>query len=247
MQRTNLDEFCTYITFYSGNKLPPFYIGSTSIANIKTGYRGSVSSKKYKKIWNDELKLNPHLFKTTIISYHTTRKDALSKELYYQESLKVVDSSMYINLATAQKDGCFGNSIKGKDNPRFGCHLSEAHKTNIGLGNKGKNIGKPGSLGFLGRKHNPSTITKMRESKIGTPLSDDHKISLSIAQRNRTDIRMSWAINKTEQEMELISIERKSRFWWNNGHINKMSKDQPPGENWVKGRLKFRNKIITNE
>jgi hypothetical protein len=30
--------YCTYITFYSGNKLPPFYIGLGSISKIKNGY-----------------------------------------------------------------------------------------------------------------------------------------------------------------------------------------------------------------
>lgn len=43
--------YCTYVTFYSGNKLPPFYIGSTSVDKIEKGYRGSVKSKRWKQIY----------------------------------------------------------------------------------------------------------------------------------------------------------------------------------------------------
>lgn len=32
--------YCTYLTSYFGNKLPPFYIGYTTVANINRGYRG---------------------------------------------------------------------------------------------------------------------------------------------------------------------------------------------------------------
>jgi hypothetical protein len=39
--------FCVYVTFYRGNKLPPFYIGSTYLENMNRGYKGSPRSKKY--------------------------------------------------------------------------------------------------------------------------------------------------------------------------------------------------------
>lgn len=57
--------YCTYLTTYFGNKLPMFYIGSTSVSKIKNGYRGSVSSKQYKTVWMKELKENQK-----IIFYH---------------------------------------------------------------------------------------------------------------------------------------------------------------------------------
>lgn len=47
-------EYCVYVTTYLGKKLPPFYIGSTSVDNLKNGYKGSVMSKKYKNIWKGE-------------------------------------------------------------------------------------------------------------------------------------------------------------------------------------------------
>ena len=30
--------YCVYLTIYTGNKLPPFYIGSTSLKKINKGY-----------------------------------------------------------------------------------------------------------------------------------------------------------------------------------------------------------------
>jgi len=43
-------HFVVYLTMYKGNKLPPWYIGSTNVDIINNGYNGSVKSKKY-KLW----------------------------------------------------------------------------------------------------------------------------------------------------------------------------------------------------
>ena len=67
--------YCVYLTKYTGNKLPSYYIGSTSLKRIENGYRGSVSSKEYKNIWKSELIDNPHLFEIEIISKHKISKD----------------------------------------------------------------------------------------------------------------------------------------------------------------------------
>lgn len=94
--------YCTYLTTYSGNKLPPFYIGYTSIIKIKNGYRGSVSSKEYKNIWKKETKKFPHLFKTFIISVHKTQKEAVEREQQLQIKLNVLKNSLYTNKAIGQ-------------------------------------------------------------------------------------------------------------------------------------------------
>jgi hypothetical protein len=39
--------FVTYLTEYLGNKILPFYIGSTSAERLASGYRGSVRSQKW--------------------------------------------------------------------------------------------------------------------------------------------------------------------------------------------------------
>ena len=40
--------YCTYLTIYLGNKLPPFYIGYTKIKNIEKNYNGTVTKKNNK-------------------------------------------------------------------------------------------------------------------------------------------------------------------------------------------------------
>lgn len=104
-------EFCVYLTCYRGSKLPPFYIGSTSLANIANGYRGTVKSKRYKEIWKTELRLNSHLFKTQIICKCKNEIDARIKEHKCQMHLKVVKSELHINLVYANlKFGASGEN-----------------------------------------------------------------------------------------------------------------------------------------
>jgi len=142
--------YVTYLTTYRGNKLPPFYIGSSTLLKINNGYCGSVKSKKYKHIWNDELKHNPHLFKTTIISYHNTRLESLEKEYYLQTNLGVIKSPLYTNMSIAAPNGYFGMDVSGNNNPNYGKrhtwnnHLKQIHSDKMkGMGN-----------GFYGKTHN---------------------------------------------------------------------------------------------
>jgi len=95
------DDFpwCTYLTFYSGNKLPPFYIGYTSVKQIDKGYRGTITSERYKKIWKQELKDHPELFRSHILTYHKTKEEAKKKETYFQRYYNVHTNTMYINCA----------------------------------------------------------------------------------------------------------------------------------------------------
>jgi hypothetical protein len=130
--------YCTYLTTYSGNKLPPFYIGSSSVENIKNGYRGSVSSKLYKKIWETELKNNPQLFKTKVITTHTNSKEARMRELEFHIHFNVVRSSMYANRALAKPNGFHGSDVKKENHPQWGTHHTVDSKYKISLKNTGK-------------------------------------------------------------------------------------------------------------
>lgn len=134
----NEPKFCTYLTIYSGNLLPPFYIGSTSIDKIRKGYRGSVLSKRYRSIWLSELKRNHHLFKTKIITTHDTRIEATLREYQFQKDLLVVSSPLYINLSYANKK--FGMNIKGKNHPLWGLHHTETSKKKMSNTRKGRKL-----------------------------------------------------------------------------------------------------------
>lgn len=149
--------YCVYLTIYSGNLLPPFYIGSTSIEKVRKGYHGSVTSKKYQSLYRKELKTNPHLFKTHIILIFTKRQDALEKENEIQKKLDVVNSSMYFNESYAKN---FGYSTKGEKNGFYGKHHSEE---------------------TLMKLRKPKSDT----SKMRKPKSDKHRQNITKAVRKR--------------------------------------------------------------
>jgi hypothetical protein len=94
-------DSCVYFTTYSGQLMPPFYIGSKYLKDMN-GYHGSVTSQKWIDIWKKELKENPHLFYTEIVSLHETRQDAYDEEERYQRQEDVVKSDLYLNE-------CFAN------------------------------------------------------------------------------------------------------------------------------------------
>lgn len=132
--------YCVYLTVYSGNKLPPFYIGSTSVKRIiEKKYHGSIASKKYKDIWKSELKSHPELFKTIIICTFESRKEAIEKENKLQKLLNVIRSPLYINQSTAQVNGYCGRIVKGKDNPFFGKKHTEETRKRLSDTHKGEN------------------------------------------------------------------------------------------------------------
>ncbi len=90
--------YVVYLTEYLGDLMPKFYIGSSSHDNVvNKGYKGTVSSKKWRNIWNRELKENPHLFQISILEECTTRKEAYIKEYEHQKRVGVMKNDNYIN------------------------------------------------------------------------------------------------------------------------------------------------------
>lgn len=125
------NKFVVYLVTYFGNKLPKFYLGSTTLVKINQGYFGSVRSLDYKKVWKEELSANPSLFDMNILSYHKTRKLALIEELRQQKLVNAPHNPEYVNKAFACVNGCFGVSkqskYKGKSGnecPWFGSKMS---------------------------------------------------------------------------------------------------------------------------
>ena len=180
--------YCTYLTTYSGNKLPMFYIGSTSITKIRNGYKGSVSSKEYKQIWEKELKENPHLFKTKIITLHSDRKLATEKENYFHIKMNVVKSTLYLNKSNAIPDGSYGLSMNGPNNPMYGKKriMSEETKRKISESKKGipkseitkqkMRKPKPSNKNYFGNKN-----ALGKKSWLGRTHTEETKIKISNA------------------------------------------------------------------
>jgi len=188
--------YCVYLTTYFGNKLPMFYLGSSSVKKVQNGYKGSVSSKKYKQIWKEELKQNPQLFKTQIISYYTTRIEATEKENQFQLKLNVVKSPLYMNTSNAIPNGIYGVSMKGENNPMFGKTRSMATETKIKISQTKKGVvkseqtkqkmRKPKPIGFS-EKLKGNQNAKGAKSWLGKTHSEEtkKKISDKIKELNR--------------------------------------------------------------
>jgi len=121
--------YCVYITEYKDLNQTKKYCGSSSIKKIKSGYRGSVTSKRYKDWWETELKTNPQYFFTYIISEHSTRKEAFEAELQFHIENSVVKSEEWINESLARPNGFFGRDVSGELNPMYGSsRTGEKHK-----------------------------------------------------------------------------------------------------------------------
>lgn len=174
--------FVTYLTIYSGNKLPPFYIGYTSKNKIDNGYRGSVTSERYKNIWKKELQENPQLFKTKIISLECSKEQALQKEEYFHKCLKVHQNDLYIN----QRTGNWKFTTKKT--------LSEKHKQKIGMSNskalKGRKLSEDHKQKLRGRTHTEEFKRKTAERMKGNSYCKGRKLSEDRKQKLRG--RPAW-------------------------------------------------------
>ena len=203
------NEFCVYITKYRGNKMPPLYVGSRATIDVlKNNYFGTVTSKQYKNIWKEELKLHPELFSIEIISTHVTRQEALDAEEQYQRKVNAVNSEQYINQSYA--NGKFSNlGKKASDETkqkmreaRLGRKFTESHKAALSLANKGKKLGTKlteetkkkmseahtgkhtgDKNNFYGKKHSDETKKKISEAGKGRKHSEETKTRIGASRK----------------------------------------------------------------
>lgn len=94
-----MKEYVVYLTQYTGNNMPQWYIGSSCEDKVLGGYNGSVGSKKYLDVYRHEQINNKELFRTKILSYHSTREEALIEELRLHVMHNVVKNEKYINMS----------------------------------------------------------------------------------------------------------------------------------------------------
>jgi hypothetical protein len=238
-------KYVTYLVTYVGEKLPKYYIGSTSEHKVNSGkYFGSIASIKYKDIFTDERKNNPELFNIETLSLHLTREEALEKELELQIEYNVVKSSDYMNESLARVNGFFGRDTSGSNHPQFGHELSEETKKKISDSltgriepdetRKKKSLSKLGDKNsFYGKKHSEETKDKISESKRGVeswnkgiPMSECSKKKLSESKKGKkaseeTKKKLSEVSKgkpKSEEhklKMKLAWIERKKKITQN--------------------------------
>lgn len=168
-----------YLISYRGNKLPPFYIGSSSIKRIEKGYMGSVASKRYKALWKDELENNRNLFNINIVTIHETREDAYKNERKFQETLNVLKNPLYVNCHisnTKFRPLIFTDEIRKKISDGKKGKCSPSLKTREKLRNI--NLGKKQSIetkekiaaAHRGKKHSKETCIKLSLSLKGKGL-----------------------------------------------------------------------------
>ena len=211
-------RYCVYLTTYRGSKLPPFYIGSTTVSNIENGYKGTPKSRKFKNTWVQETRNNPGLFKTRIICKFKTEIEAREKERKLQWQLKVVPSPLYVNLVYAN----LKFAASGENHYLYKQTLPKETCDKISLSKRGKKISpdvlstrfgrfKGENSPAFGKKQSEETKHKNAQSHLGKKHSEETKSVMS-------DVRKKW-------------------FWWNNGLQNKRG-PICPGESWVKGKLK---------
>lgn len=203
-------KYCTYITTYSGNLLPPFYIGFVKTEKILKGYRGSVSSIKYKQIWIEELNNNPHLFKTTILKYFDNHNGAAAHEEMLLRHFCAHKNPMYINMSIGNK--LVRRDTKHTDETKR--KLSDAHK------------GKPSPR--KGKKSTLESIQKMKDSKKKNPTTPWNK---GISTSSMIGDKVSSSLKKyysdkpgtmtgrkhTEETKQLFREQRKGRPAHNKG------------------------------
>jgi len=173
--------WCTYLTIYGGNKLPKRYIGSTKIDNIHAGYNGSIKSKKYQRIYENEQRYNKELFKTRILKTFDTQKEAISAELELHKRYDVVRNKNYMNMSLACPNGFFGKITASKDHQFYNKNHTEKTKEKISKSVKkayaeGRLISRFKTLDvsgknnpFYGRTHAEETKNKMRKPKKYVP------------------------------------------------------------------------------
>jgi hypothetical protein len=197
-----MKSYVVYLTVYRGDRLPPFYIGSTSLENFNSGYRGSVRSKQYRKIWLDELELNSHLFSTVVISEHSTRKQAFEAELALQLLVGVPKSPLFINKALASSSFMFGGEHTAETKAKLADGMrgvpktkEHAEKISQALTGKGKTEEHKKAMQAAwesrDRTLSEDHCTKIAEALKGKARSEQTKSAISNGKRGKPNVKAS--------------------------------------------------------
>lgn len=227
--------YCVYLTIYKGNKLPPFYIGYSTIKKVLNGYKGTVSSKLYKDIYKQELSDNPHLFKTFIISKLNTREEALKKESYFQKHFSAHTNSMYFNMAISNvKFQCTDHSFK----------QTESYRQKVSENNR-KRWSDPEYKERLVKTLRKTKGTKEwreEQKKRSQEMANDplyiEKLSQGVKRswdKKGEKERRSKILQESYKNNPEFAEKKRAKKWWTDGTISKHSEICPPG--FRRGRI----------
>lgn len=179
-------DYCVYLTLYFGNKLPKRYVGSSHVKRVNNGYNGTPTSKRYAETYYKEQKENKHLFKTRILSYHNTRKEAFEEELRLQIKYDVVRSDNYFNMGFAKRNGCYGISLSGEKHPQYGMKGAKNPK--------------------YGKKQSPEHIEKVRMTKIGKKRPNHSKLMKGRRLTENHSKKISQSLRKPKSDIARKNI-----------------------------------------
>lgn len=194
-------RYVVYLTEYSGTLLPKFYIGSTSEEKFLSGsYFGSVRSKKWSKIFRNELRDNMHLFFVKALSYHDSRKLALDEELAQHIKNDVVNSEEYFNESLATPNGFFGRDVSGEKNPFYG----KTHSEQFCIKQSNSKIGK--ETWMKGKTHTEESKKKNSESHKGKLVWNSGKKNV-YSEETIEKIRKSQQDRRLREKLQKQNIE----------------------------------------
>lgn len=218
--------YCTYLTVYKGDKLPRRYIGSTTVAKIKSGYTGSVSSKKWEEIYKQEQRDNKQLFKTRILSTHETDKEAREAELDLHLRYNVVLSELYFNESLAKPNGHFVRDVSGKNNPMYGKNRTgETHDGGQNISDALKKLYETEH----GKRIKEAQSNRLKENNPSQNQETMNKIKETWKRTNRNVGTSNGMYGKVGR--------LKGKKLYNNGLVVKAFIEGQQPEGWVIGRI----------
>lgn len=235
------EKSVVYLTIYSGDLLPKYYIGSTYYEKYSNNYHGSVCSKKWKDIYDNEIKYNPHLFKTEIIEICDTRVEALERELYHQKLNNVVESTEYFNESYAIPNGFFGNRNIASLNATNNTNVRGRIWVNDGKRSKMVNPNKIPDGFVLGRckqdKNNMSNALIGKQSKWRWVTNINSNESKRISKND--PLPNGFREGRTNKISKIMVKARKSYKWYHNPKTDEAKRfyenDIIPND-WIRGR-----------
>ena len=210
-------EGCVYVISYSGfavneygERLPPFYIGSR-YTNLMENYYGSLTSKRWSKIWRKESRENPHLFKRRIIKTFDTRKEASDYEEEILKRFNAARSDFFVNLHNGGSKGWISSS-KGiswsEERKKLGIPKARGPRPHTCKPRPHMRIPRGPNLKLRGRKQSEEQIAhKSKKGSLQDPRGEIHHFDQikSFCKENNLS---------TSCVQSVISGKRKSHKGW---------------------------------